>query len=75
MVVMDKWIVTVILGATLRFFDHSVQRNVLMGKTGCLMLHLIVLTSDNGEMMDPDARRAAGVGAFFMILTAVVGIL
>ena len=41
MVVIDKWIVTVILGATLRFFDHATQRNVLMGKTGCLMrMHL-----------------------------------
>jgi hypothetical protein len=75
MVIIDKWIVTVILAATLRFFDVYAQRSVLMGKIGCLMLQLIALTSDNGELMENDARRAAGVGAFFMILTAVVGIL
>jgi hypothetical protein len=75
MVLMDKWMVTVILAASLRFFDTATQRRVLIGQITGLMLYLIVLTASPGEMMEVEAKRASGFGTFFMILTAIVGVL
>ncbi|KAG7360758.1 hypothetical protein IV203_035857 [Nitzschia inconspicua] len=75
MVTMDKWMVIIILAASLRFFNTSSQRAVLMGQIAGLMLHLIVLTAGPGELMEVEAMRATGIGTFFMILTAILGVL
>jgi hypothetical protein len=75
MVMMDKWMATVILAASLRFFELESQRAVLMGQIIGLMLHLIVLTAGPGELMEKEALRSTGLGTFFMILSAIVGVL
>jgi hypothetical protein len=73
MMLTDKWIVVVILGATLRFFDLGVQRNILWGHVAGMMLFQIMLAGTPGELMEPEAKRAGGIGTFFMILTAMIG--
>jgi hypothetical protein len=73
MVAIDKWMVTIILAASLRFFDLGIHRTVLMGHVVGLMLHMIVLTAGPGELMEVKARRLSGIGTFCMILTAIVG--
>ena len=75
MVIIDKWLVTMILAASLRFFSVGTQRNVLLGHIAGLMLYLILLASGPGELMETDARRSGGVGTFFMILTGIVGVI
>jgi hypothetical protein len=73
MVLIDKWILTIILGATLRFFDKQTQRNMLWAHVAGMMLHQILLAGGPGELMEMEARRSGGIGNFFMILTAVLG--
>lgn len=75
MVMMDRWMVTIILAATLRFFDIVTQQTVLMGHVVGLMLYLNVLTAVPGDLMEADARASSGVGTFCMILTAIVGVI
>jgi hypothetical protein len=75
MVLMDKWMVTIILAASLRFFDLVIHRTVLMGHVVGLMLYLIVLTAGPGELMEVEAKRLSGIGTFCMILTAIMGAL
>jgi hypothetical protein len=73
MMLVDKWIVVIILGVTLRFFDLNVQRTMLWGHVGGMMIYQIMLSGSPGELMELEAKRAAGIGTFFMILTAMIG--
>lgn len=75
MVLMDKWMVTIILAASLRFFEIATQRSVLIGQIAGSMMYLIVLTAGPGDMMEVEAMQASGFGTFFVILTAIVGVL
>mmetsp|Transcript_4969 Transcript_4969/g.8820 ORF Transcript_4969/g.8820 Transcript_4969/m.8820 type:complete len:341 (-) Transcript_4969:24-1046(-) len=73
MVLIEKFIITIILGASLRFFDAMVQRNMLWAYISCMMLYQIMLAGGPGELMEQDPKRSTAVGTFFMILTAILG--
>ena len=70
---MNKWLVVVILGATVRYFDTQAQRNVLWAYVIASLILETMLAGGHGELMGADSKKAEGAGSFFAILFAIVG--
>jgi hypothetical protein len=75
MAMCDMMIVTVILGATVRFLESDQQKVVLWAQVVALMVSQAMLAGGPGEMIQKDQARAGGIGTFISILAATLGAL
>lgn len=75
MALCDMMVVTGLLGAAIRFFEHDQRKTILWYHVAALLISQAMLAGDAGEMIETEQKRSGSVGNFISLVAATMGAL